>query len=363
MKVRLLLIPSVALALACGEPLMPRANPWVKAADFPDGCTFNAVACNPDSPSPFPFLAGYKADGETTTAVIYEYDGGAINEIFGGAEDTAFYDVRWGAGEMWATGRRTENGEDSPYVVKGDGTTFEEVLVPAAVTAKSFSRVFPRAGGDVWLEGSDGVYVYDDGEWRNCPPTALAPNTGDKGTLTVTAGGTAYYLKRHEANDSMLISRDNGLSWLEEPITLEESIYRFSYSGEPEAVASGGETLYFTAELSVHYGLNELQYEAVIARDDAPAGSGTYDIVFMAPKGPQFYGIQALAFFDERNGYAGGVTTGVVLKDGVWRLDDIPDEANMAFRVIAAGASKYWAIVETSHVAGLWVAPYEGTHE
>ena len=342
---------------------MPRANPWHKKVDIPDGYTINALACNPDTGSPYPYLAGVVAGGESTAAVIFKYDGATLKEIFRGPEDSAFYDVRWGNGEMWATGHRTENDEMKPYAVKSDGTLFEEVVVPAAVTAKTFTRVFPRPGGVVWLEGSDGVYVYDSGEWRLCPPTALVPNTGDHGTLTVTAGGTAYYLKSHETSRTMLISRDNGLSWLEEPIILEESIYRFDFTGELENLASGGETPYFCARLYVHYGKDVIEYNGVVARNDAPAGSGTYDVVFMAPKGPQFYGIDALAFFDERNGYAGGVTTGVVLKDGVWRLDDIPDNSYMAFRIITAGFSDYWAIVEASHVPGLWIAPYEGAHE
>jgi hypothetical protein len=365
MKVRLILLSLTALTVACGEPLLPRANPWVKVADIPDGYTINALACNPDTGSPYPYLAGDVGVGENTAAVICEYNPANIKEVFRGPEDSAFSDARWAAGVLCAVGRRKENGESKPYAVRYDGTTFEEIPVPAAVTAESFYAVFPRAGGVVWLAGDDQIYVYDDGEWRVCPPTALVPNTGDHGSLTVTAGGTAYYLKRHEASSSMLISRDTGVSWTEEPIKLEESIYRFGYTGELENLTSGEETPYFSARLYVHYGKDVIEYNGVVARDDAPAGSGTYDVVFMAPKGPQFYGIDALAFFDERNGYGGGVTTGVVLKDGVWRLDDIPDDPYMAFRIITAGFSDYWAVVEVGHafVQSLWVAQFTGVNE
>lgn len=337
---------AVSILLSCGEPLPPRPHGWREVAEFPaSNSRVHALAVAGD----VVYVAGADREaGGNDRATIYRYAGGAVEPFFKAPyPESAFYDVRCGGGYVWACGFKRVGGVAIlPYLARYDGSRWEEVDVPPSVATEPFRAVRPAGGGRCWLVGMHALYSYEDGVWRK----HLSAGRTEYFYLAVTPTGRAYaYLDPGAPYQTVKIyvSDDGGGSWATERAQLPTRNF-ISTSTQPGGmeVVAWGERLCWGARLAVP-GSNEIRlgarYYAVLVRDEAPPGQGSYEIAFMAPCGPYFYDIRGLAFRDDENGCVVGTFTSVALDDGEWIQEVLPESWRPRFDGVAAGAGSYWA--------------------
>jgi len=212
----------------------------------------------------------------------------------------------------------------------------------------SFSAVYPRGRDFCWFKNTDGVYTYDDGAWRlvlDCDKCYAA-------CLTVTAAGQAFFVplaSKHNPPGAraikLFVSDDRGATWHEEKIVTPDPTRPF-YT--PAAfVRAGGERVFAEALLSVPpYLITERRHytDAIFVRAEAPAGRGSYHVVFESAKGDYFEDIWAMAFRSPEEGYAVGPYTSVALDRGEWYVEAWPKSFSPWLEEVVAGPSGYWAV-------------------
>jgi hypothetical protein len=91
-------------------------------------------------------------------------------------------------------------------------------------------------------------------------------------------------------------------------------------------------------------GLPDFYYGAILRRDAAPPGKGTYELVFFAPPGPYFYHISALSYADAENGVAVGYLTSVVCENGVYYEEIVTRPFGTPVAVSALAPGDYWML-------------------
>jgi hypothetical protein len=356
---RIILAVSTLLAVSCGEPLAPRMERWSEVAAFPSTTAINDLAV---AAGDVVFCAGVKNEG-SGRAAIYRYAGGGIDEFFVSPyEEGGFYGVDTYGDYVWAAGTKKLNDEtDHPYLVRYDGRQWKEIEVPGSVTEPEFSGVFAAAADFCWLSTNREIYTFDNGVWQK----RLAQSGPHGLGLTVSPGGRAYAFFEGSVLEPWLtvyISDDRGETWVRENPKLDTGYYGLG-SRIPTALTTRGESVCWGEDLGLLFEPRDsdptTSYHAVIARDEAPPGEGSYDIAFMAPYGPYFYNIRDLAFRDSDNGYVVGTFTSVALGNGRWTLEVIPESLHPHFKNVAVGATRYWAL-GTRYASGadtLYAAP------
>jgi hypothetical protein len=338
-------ISALALIGSCGEAMGPREHRWREVASF-DG-KVNALAVTDED---IVYCAGAKNDG-AGPGVIYRFAGSEIEEFFVSPyEEGAFYALDSQGVYLWAGGSKTPTGQTiRPYLVRYDGRAWKELDVPASVTENGFTDVFAVAENLCWLNTGREIYTYENGVWQK----RLAQSGPRSVGLTVSPGGRAYALFEGGVIDPWLtvyISDDRGETWVTERPELDTGYYGLG-SKIPPALTTRGESLCLGEQLGLLFvprGEDPgTSYDAVIGRDDAPPGEGSYDIEFIAPNGPYFYNIRDMAFRDEFNGYVVGTLTSVALDNGQWIQEVLPESLLPHFEHVAAGRSSFWAVASS----------------
>ena len=171
-----------------------------------------------------------------------------------------------------------------------------------------------------------------------CWDIAVAP--GDS-SIVYAGGQEDGYVK-------VFRSADGGNSWARERIPVNYPLYEIRTPKQAK-VAAAGETAFISIDL--HGKAPEFPLVGVVGRDDAPPGEGAYDIAFAAPHGPYFYDIKSMAFRSTADGYVVGPLTSIVLEDGAWVKETVPEAWSPEFRLVAAGPSSYWSIVYPSELS------------
>jgi hypothetical protein len=264
-------------------------------------------------------------------------------------EDSDFVGVNEIKGVLWACGSKRVEPSTArpygrrPYVVRSTGGDWEEMEAPSLVEGPAFSEVFPVAADFCWFQSGDAVYTYNGGAWTR----VLNKPGADVFLFTVTGRGRAYVYVYYPGSGrpELYVSDDRGRSWVVETPAVENSLYNSAYPGRVAVIAAAGESLFIGASFNAKFSRHEVLYEGIMGRDEAPPGEGTYRIEFMAPYGPYFVGIGAMAFLSEIRGYAIGSGTSVAVDDGEWILEANSEEywRPLAY-VIAAGNSGYWTV-------------------
>jgi hypothetical protein len=337
-------LAAVALLANCGDAHLPQPSAWQERARFGgDVRRVDDVAADAGGSL---YFAVEKRDNVGT---IYKYDGSTLKEVFRSRyADSTLGSVGCGRGRIWAAGTRFDGEASYAYCVRsGDGSTWEEVAVPADLGLGYLGAIHPAADGTVWFVGAakddSAVYTYRDGVWTTHPETAGAYAL----SLAVTARGRAFVYHVQNKVLKMLISDDGGASWTEERVSLDDPRFNFK---RPSAMdmAVAGETVYLSGRLSSD--LEGFDFKGVVGREDAPPGQGRYYVAFASPHGEYFYDISGMAFRTVDDGYCVGSQTSVRLKRGKWTKEIMPEAWNPQFDVVAAGPSSYWAVVGTSEI-------------
>ena len=331
-------------ALSCGDATPPYPlHEWREVAAFPanaefirdlaeagDGSVYVAASCSDEEMNYRPVVYRY-ADGKIVEAFRGPYKGGGFN------------DVACAGGCVWAAGAKEAAPEKlRPYLVRYDGSRWEEIPVPETVNSLSLGSLYPIGEEACWARAYDGVYIYRRGLWEKKFPFTNPQYF----YFTVTRGGRAAVYKYSYPYDvEIFISDDGGATWALERPQLGNRHFTYS-SPQPNGFTSCGEGVCWAAGLRVAGSQRDGQgfYFAVLMRDEAPAGQGSYDIFFLAPRGPYLTNISDMAFRDELNGYVVGTFTSIAYKDGEWIFQTLPESWHPHFEHVAAGRSSFWAV-------------------
>jgi hypothetical protein len=252
-------------------------------------------------------------------------------------------------GVIWAAGSKKVDKDYRPYVVRFVQGRWEEVDVPPEVVGMGFYALYAGGKDFCWFKSEEGVYTYGGGVWSLV--LDLDENyIGDD--FFVTAGGRAFLAApTSKANPpggreiNMLVSDDGGAAWHVEKIVSPDPARPFD--SPVMMIRAGGERLFALALLRLPPQLvNERRFYAtvILVRDDAPAGQGTYDLVFEAERGGYFRDIDAMAYRSPLEGYAVGPFTSVALAGGEWYVEAWQKSFSPWLEGVAAGPSGYWAI-------------------
>jgi hypothetical protein len=331
---------AVFVLLSCGEAVLSSPTRWTERSRFPEdtkhirglavagGGAVYAAGCTEDD-----------------VAVVYRYADGNLARVFRAPyADSEFSAVGCGGGEIWAVGSKVAGGLTRGYCVRSaDGEKWEEVSVPAGLGLGG--PAFVRPNGVVWLRGGEGesqaIYTYGNGFWRRHDATAGA----DTLRLALTERGRVYVYYYRNKNLTMMISDDGGNSWARERIPVDYPLYEIRAPRQAK-IAAAGEAAFLSIDL--HGKAPEFPSVGIIGRDDAPPGEGAYDVAFAAPHGPYFYDIKSMAYRSTADGYIVGPLTSIVLENGVWVKETVPEAWSPEFRLVAPGPSSYWSIVYPS---------------
>ncbi len=328
----------------CGDPtpVYPE-HEWREVAAFPANTEFiNGLAEAGDGSV---YVAGSCRDEEMNyRPVVYRWAGGKAVEAFRGPyKGGGFDDVACAGGRVWAAGAKEVAPEKlRPYLVRYDGSRWEEIAVPETVNSLSVYDIYPLSGEACWVCAYDGVYIYRHGAWEK----KFVFVERAYYCFTVTRGGRAAVYKYSGASDvEIFISDDGGATWALERPQLENKHFAY-HSNQPAGFTSCGERICWTARLRVAGPQRDGEglYFAVMMRDEAPPGEGSYEISLLAPRGPYMTNIADMAFRDTLNGYAVGTFTSIAYENGEWIFQTLPESWHPHFELITAGRSSFWAL-------------------
>lgn len=333
-------------ALTCGDPTPAYPeHEWREVAAFPANAEFiNGLAEAGDGSV---YVAGSCRDEEMNyRPVVYRYADGKVVEAFRGPyKGGGFDDVACADGRVWVAGaKEVAPAKLKPYVVRYDGSRWEEIYVPETVISGSLGSLYPIGEEACWARAYDGVYIYRHGLWEKKFPF----NNPQYFYFTVTRGGRAAVYKYSFPYDvEIFISDDGGATWALERPQLENK--HFTYSSpqpQPNGFTSCEERLCWAVGLRVAGPQRDGQgfYFAVLMRDEAPPGQGSYEMSLLAPRGPYLTNIADMAFRDAFNGYAVGNFTSIAYENGEWVFQTLPESWHPHFRHVTAGRSSFWAL-------------------
>lgn len=349
----------LALALSCGDPTpVFRDHEWREVAGFPSNAEFLESLAEADDGSVY--VAGSCRDEEMNyRPVVYRYAGGEAVEAFRGPyKGGDFGDVACRAGCVWVGGAKEVAPEKlKPYLVRYDGSRWEEIAVPETVNSLGVYALHPLSADACWVCAFDGAYIYRRGAWEK----KLAFPEDSYYYFTVTPRGRAAAYKYYGAADpEIYVSDDGGATWALERPQLDNKHFTY-HSNQPAAFTSCGDRVCWAARLRPKRPEQRWDafYFAVMMRDDASPGQGSYEIAFLAPRGPYLTNVADMAFRDASNGYIVGTFTSLAYENGEWIFEALPESWHPHFERITAGRSSFWALATRygSHPVKLYQAP------
>jgi len=292
------------------------------------------------------FICGSEREpGGEYKGVIFVYDGATLTKVFTGPGGSGFYaiagDYKFGR-HIYTAGYETANGRQRPYLVYFDGSKWQKVVVPASATDPAFFDVslsyLPLI---CWLSAGSHVYSYSGSVWRT-DLTADFPEYWFEDVCAAPLG--LVFVRRNDVSGEVAILAGNRTgSWREETLTLANPGLTFANASD---LTLGEDTLFILGDLYCNHrnNKNELfKYEAILTRDAAPPGAGSYDIAFAAPHGPYINDFKAGALRGPAAGIFTGALTSVVWEGGRWVQEQAPAETK-AFEAVCDGKSGYWAV-------------------
>jgi len=335
------LLVFILSCLSCSDiPLGPIDSEWVFKAVIP-GQWFipEGIAC---SRSGSIYVVGRDQIGVRN--VIYKYDGSSFAEDFVSPyRDSGFSDIDFYNDTGYAVGYKS----DGPYMVRYDGSEWNEVVIGDYgifglynVSAISDSGCWltacissPFGGNVVPVKYAGGVFKFYNG----------LPDIG--GVFFDRQEGTLYCLndQGYTGIPKAVISADEGNTWIVEEIILDYPACEILAPNKGRSLYVVDGVLYFNVRIEMGEQPDDVRYNAIIKRT-GPPGDGEYELVFMAPEGPYFTDVRALAFRDKKHGLAVGYETSVVYERSKWLLENTADSFTLnTFEGIVVGSDGYWA--------------------
>lgn len=337
-------------ACAEEEPVSRRAS-WREVATLPEGVrTFYGMTVAPDGA--FYGVGTYRADSFSDPhGVVYRSDGEALEEIYRSPyEKSGFGAVTAADNMLWVAGAKYEDGDYRPYIVRRMSNRWEEVPFPYPAHYPSFSAAYAVSPEWVWFKNPQGIYVYEQGFWREV--LALNESQGPDDFFVSTAGRQAFLVapasKRNPpgvATVKIFVSDDRGTTWHEEKVVTPDPERPFYCS--LSVIRGGGETVYGRTWLLLPPPQRQSYNDktlVIFRRDRAPAGRGEYHVVFESAKSDYFTGISSMAFRSADEGYAVGAYTSVALDGGEWHVEAWQKSFSPWLEEVVAGPSGYWAV-------------------
>jgi hypothetical protein len=299
---------------------MAPPSSWKKVAEPPPG-----AACLFASDDTHVWLVG----SESSEGVVWRWDGETLAEEFRCVDkNTDLSDIDFYGDTGWAAGDIKVAGNHAGLLLKYEGGSWSRVSnVPE--TRSGFYKVSASSRDGCWLMGYGEVFRYDRGTWTRFGdlPNArdVAFSSPSRGFITTDLGPYIWVF--------------DGVGWVRENIILPSGLTTSGLS-YIAPIPEGG---LFTCILRQE-GLPDFYYGAILRRDAAPPGKGTYELVFFAPPGPYFYHISALSYADAENGVAVGYLTSVVCENGVYYEEIVTRPFGTPVAVSALAPGDYWML-------------------
>jgi hypothetical protein len=312
---------AIFVLLNCtGAPKGASPTLWEKVAAVPSGAV--CIFAEEDDRI---WLGG----AENEEAVIWRWDGVDLREEFRLlGVDSVIRDLDFREGTGWAAGSVDDAVAGTGLVMKYDRGEWTRVAnVPE--TRFGFFKLSAVSRDVCWFLGSGSAFKYAGGTWARFGdfPNARDIAFTEKGRGFITTDMGPY------------IWAFDGSAWVRENIVLPPGLSTYGLNGT--AAVPGA--VFSNCVLSWDE-LPDFYYGAILKRDGAAPGEGTYELVFFAPPGPYFYGIKALAFADSENGVAVGYLTSVVCGAGIYNQEIVPLTIGNPLAVTALSPGDYWML-------------------
>ena len=343
----------VLCAAACADaPYYLRLDRGGWVTGFPENVErLKAVAEGPDGD--VYVVASDVTIPDYPRAVVYRYNRSGLEEVFRGPYDNAYFDdLAFGGGALWVCGKKYVGYGYEPYLVRSEAAKWAEIDVPSSVDVTELTAVFPVSRNFCWLETPRAVHVYDDGRWAEVFRADAFPCNLK---LAVAETGRAFVCvtSLKPAKRTIYVSDDAGATWAAETMDLGTDLYDFY--DYPSSVQAAGAGLFISTLLRSE-SLEKKKapvYVAVVGRDGANPGQGSYDISYLALSSWGYgYYVQDMAFRDEDNGYVVGYKTSIAREGGTWYPEDVWHAGYTYFTAVAAGRATYWATIEKRGYGG-----------
>ena len=351
---RFYVILAIGVIVGCNDnPSGPKQAEWQYVAYFPAGF-LNITALTVTSDEIFAAAEKNPVGLTQPPAFILAFKNNVIKPVYESPyKPSSFSSISNKDGSVWAAGFKEINGEWRPYVEILDGTAWRELTVPSNIDAINFSRVCVLGADNACFQGNtghggQGIYSYDEGVWSE---TLRFNDSNPLYFCGTNAGRLFAYSARYSPNDPKgytYVSDDGGRTWQTEILTLPPTPY-FIPPYRISAIAPAGNGLALLGEAFTSQNPDAFSYQTIILRDDAPPGAGRYEVAFLAPHGPYFYGVGDMAFRSREDGRAVGGATSVLLRNGDWLMETAGMDWNPCHETLTYGNGAYWVVC---YVAG-----------
>jgi len=268
---------------------------------------------------------------EEGRAAIWRWDGSRIRRAFVYPRgESRFKAIDVGGGAVWVAGWLSEGGDQKGILVRRAGGEWEEVTTVPDMPL-GFSYVAAEGPAGCWLANPARLFHYHNGAWVTFAQPASG---GGAGGVTRQRGGAIFAWREYDPD----IWAFDGSGWRREDFDRPPDFYRAGFVGG----ASGAARSFFLS----HVYRSDVLYATLFRRDDAPAGEGSYELLYNAPHGPYFYRIDDFTFADDDNGVAVGYLTSVVWEDGEPHQEICDESFKIPYAVAALAPGEYWMLSE-----------------
>jgi hypothetical protein len=353
----------------CGEPLGPLPSPLIMYGVFPENYTWvKGIAIDNRSGKIF------AAARSTGKYVVINFRGTGFYEVFEvpyELDNGWLNDIASGGRYIWAGGGKKGAAGVEAYLIRSyHGQAWEEVVLNTKKRG-SITAVFPISAEECWFL----INPFSTSEEELRPGKLARLKNGDVDildgfgvvTCAVRAGikestTGAFYIYAVEyigeqteiGNPRVYVTQDGGATWATESLDFYSPVGR--NVDKVIAACASGDDLY----VLVHF-VNG--YTGIVKRKGHP-GNGNYELVFLAPIGPNFSSLNGFCVHGEvtdpqrgMRGLAVGWETSVLYEGGIWYIEDA-SYPNDYKDVVVSPRGGFWVLAKDTAGLGRWELLY-----
>jgi hypothetical protein len=365
----LFLIILSAVLPECGEPLGPFQSPLIMYGVFPENYTWvKGIAIAKRNGGVF------AAARRNAKYVVVNFQGTGFSEVFEvpyEIDNGWLNDIASAGSYIWAGGGKKDAAGVEAYLIRSyHGQAWEEVVLNTKKSG-SITAVFPIGAEECWFiinpfsTSEEELRPGNLGRLKNGDVDILdgfgevtcAVRTGVKesrsGAYSVYA--VEFIGERARIGDPRVyLTKDGGVTWATESLDFDSPVGRDL--DKVVAACASGDDLY----VLVHF-VNG--YTGIVKRKGHP-GNGNYELVFLAPIGPNFSNLNGLCVqgevADPRRGLRGlavGYETTVLYEGGIWYIEDA-SYPNDYKDVVVSPRGGFWVLAKDTAGLGRWELLY-----